>query len=124
MRWLARSALLAVALAALAYLPVWALSEAGAFGDEPISSGEYGYVLIFCAFGWPFYMWAISSVSRRGLRFRRWAIALSPIIGLPLTIGILFVNVPEILAGWIFWLSFGATVSPRPAHLAGTRPRD
>jgi len=114
--WLLRNAGLTALLAAAAYVAVLVLGEAGLFGDEPIASGDYAYVLIFCAFGWPLYMAALGVAARRARRFRRWAVALSPIVGLPLTIGILFINVPEILAGWLMWLSLGALVAPPPAR--------
>jgi hypothetical protein len=117
-RWVGRTALLTAALAALAPVPVWLLGELGVFGDEPLSLGEYGYVLIFCAFGWPLYMLAVAKLASRRRSFRPWAVALSPLVGLPLGIGLLFVNVPEILAGWLLWLSLGALVRPSPRREA------
>jgi len=117
--WLARGAGLTALLAVAAYGVVFVLDQAGLFGYE-LSLGNYGYVLFFCAFGWPIYVAVIARIGRRGRwRFRRAAIALSPVIGLPLTIGIIFVNVPEILAGWIMWLSLGALLPPPPPRRSG-----
>lgn len=98
----------------VAYLIVWPLSAAGLRGEEvePLGLGEYLYVLVFAAIAWPFYIALVAALSRRR-RFRLWAIVASPLLGVLLNVGLLFVNVPEILAGWVFYLLYGSTVRPR-----------
>ena len=104
-RWLALNAGLALALAALAYLLVGAV-------DDDIEVGDYLYALFFAALMWPFYMLLVARISKRR-RFRLIATLTAPLLGLPLTVGLLFVNVPEILAAWIFYILYGLTVRPR-----------
>ena len=110
--WLARNAALTVPAAALAYLLVWPLGEAGLV-DE-IVLGDYLFVLFFAALMWPLYMVAVAVLSRRRRhRFRRWAVGLAPMLGALLTVGLLFLNVPEILAAWLFFVLYGLVVRPR-----------
>ena len=100
---------LALALAAVAFLLVALTGLRGPEGS-PAEVGDYLFLLIFAAVMWPLYMLAVGLLSRRARRFRVWTVALSPLLGLPLTFALLLVNVPEMLAAWIFYLSFGLSV--------------
>ena len=84
------------------------------FGGDEYSGGEYFVVVLFGAFGWPFYMAAVYWASRkRG--FRRWALGLAVILALPFNIGSLFIGVPEIFAATLAYVLIGLTV-PRASR--------
>jgi hypothetical protein len=111
--WLLRATLLFPCAAFAGYAVVWLLGAAGLWGDEPINTGDYLYVVILALIAWPFYLVLIAYASRQHGDFRRAALLMAPVMGLPLIFGIFLIWVPEILAGWLFWLSYGALV-PRP----------
>lgn len=112
--WLLRAAALLPATAGAAYLVVWLLGTAGLWGEDPIDSGDYAYVLILSAIAWPVYLLLVAYASRHPADFRRGAVMMAPVMGLPLIFGIVLIWVPEILAGWLFWLSYGTLVPRRP----------
>ena len=63
-------------------------------GDE-FQPGDYVVLVVFGAFGWPFYMAAVYWASRKR-HFRRWALARRPsILALPFNVGSLFVMRPR-----------------------------
>lgn len=96
-------------LVALAFLVVALTGMRGPEGS-PAEVGDYLFLLLFAATMWPLYMLAVGLLSRRARRFRVRAVALAPLLGLPLNFALLLVNVPEMLAAWLFYLSFGLTV--------------
>ena len=112
--WLLRAALLLPCAALAGYGAVWLLGATGLWGDDTIRSGDYAYVVILSAIAWPVYLLLVAYASRQHGDFRRAALAMAPVMGLPLIFGIFLLWVPEILAGWVFWLSYGALV-PRKA---------
>ena len=114
--WLLRAAAPLPLTAAAAYVAVWLLGAAGLWGDDPIDVGDYGYVVILSAIAWPVYMLLVAYASRQPGDFRRAAVMMAPVMGLPLIFGIFLIWVPEILAGWLFWLSYGALVPRRPSR--------
>ena len=94
---------------------VWLLGAAGLWGDDPIDAGDFAYVVVLSAIAWPVYLLLVAYASRQPGDFRRGALMMAPVMGLPLLIGIFLLWVPEILAGWLFWLSYGALVPRRPS---------
>lgn len=98
-----------------AYGVVWLLGAAGLWGDDPIAAGDFAYVVVLSAIAWPVYLLLVAHGSRHPGDFRRGALMMAPVMGLPLLIGMFLLWVPEILAGWLFWLSYGALVPRRPA---------
>lgn len=116
--WLLRAAVLLALTAGAAYILVWLLGAAGLWGDDPIRSGDYAYVVVLSALAWPVYLLLVSYASRDPADFRRGALMMAPVMGLPMLFGIFLIWVPEILAGWLFWLSYGALVPRRPSRRA------
>ena len=105
--WLVGNAFLSLLWAILSYVVVRLV-----VGDE-FQAGDYLVVVVFGAFGWPFYMAAVHWASRKR-HFRRWALALTLILALPFNVGSLFVMVPEIFAASLAYVLIGLTV-PGPA---------
>lgn len=102
-----------VAAGVLVLLPVrlagWTQS-----GGEAIGTG---YLFSFTALpiSWPLYMAALALVARRARRPRRWAIALSPLLGGWFALLIFFaIDRPDFYAAWLLWLSYGALVALPP----------
>ena len=112
--WLLRAALLFPCAAVAGYGAVWLLGAAGLWGDDTIRSGDYAYVVILSAIAWPVYLLLVAYASSQHGDFRRATLMMAPVMGLPLIFGIVLLWVPEFLAGWVFWLSYGALVPRRP----------
>lgn len=90
------------------------LAVAGAVGAEQIDLGEYLFTLFSSAvFMWPVYLAAIAAASKRE-RFRLWAVALCPLLGLGLTVANVAITSPELLAADIAYVLTGVLVVPHP----------
>jgi hypothetical protein len=103
---------------------VAALSHAGLHTDDvgPLSVGDAVFVLIFVLVMWPFYVLALWRL-REARRFRLWALLLTPLLGLPLNVGLLTITAPATQAMWLTFLGFALTVHrpPRGAHAEAAR---
>jgi hypothetical protein len=115
-RWIGRSLglLVALAIAAAVVVLVPAKLIGWSSGDDPLGS-TYGYTLIALPLSWPLYMTVLTLVAPRVRRPRRWAIALSPLLGLWFAVLSIFaVGFPDFYAAWLLWLSYGALVPLPP----------
>ena len=93
----------------------WSVPEPDRIGDA--------YLLTFVALplSWPLYMTALAFATRRVRRPRRWAIALSPLLGAWFALLLFFIaDQPGFYAAWLLWLSYGALV-PLPPGAHGRR---
>ena len=107
--WIAKCAALSLLWVVACFLLVLPFA-----GDE-YSGGEYFVVVLFGAFAWPFYLWAVHWASRyTGRAFRLRALGLAVILALPFNIGSLFVGVPEIFAATLAYLLIGLTIPRAP----------
>jgi hypothetical protein len=107
--WLVGNAFLSLLWAILSYVGVRLV-----VGDE-FQAGDYLVVVVFGAFGWPFYMAAVRWASRyEGRRFRVCAVVLTVILALPFNVGSLFIMVPEIFAATLAYLVIGFTIPRAP----------
>lgn len=115
--WIARSLGLLIALMIVAGVVVLVPAElAGWTVPEPDRIGD-AYLVTFVALplSWPLYMAALALVARRVRRPRRWAIALSPLLGAWFALLLFFVvDQPGFYAAWLLWLSYGALVPLPP----------
>jgi len=79
-------------------------------GGEPIGTG-YLVSLTALPISWPLYMTALALVGRRARNPRRWAVALSPLLGAWFALLIFVaIDLPDFYAAWLLWLSYGALV--------------
>lgn len=103
--------MLAVAVVVLlpAKLAGWSAPEPDRIGDS------YLYSLTALPLSWPLYTAALVVLVRRVRRPRRWAIALSPLLGAWYAFLLIFVaDQPGFYAAWLLWLSYGALVPLPP----------
>ena len=119
--WIARSlALLVVLMIAAAVVVLVPAKLAGWGAPPPDHSGDaYLLSLVVLPLTWPLYLVVLALVARRARRPRRWAIALSPLLGAWFAILLVFiVDQPSFWAAWLLWLSYGALVPLPPAKRA------
>lgn len=130
LQWIGRCLVLLVGLiigvAVVVLLPAklvgWSVPEPDRIGDA------YLYSLTALPLSWPLYMTALAAIARRVRRPRRWAIALSPLLGAWFAFLLIFVaDTPDFYAAWLLWLSYGALVPlppdrPRPGGRRSTAP--
>jgi hypothetical protein len=116
-RWIGRSLVLLVALMIVAGVAVLVPAElAGWTVSGPDRIGD-AYLLTFVALplSWPLYMAALAFATRRVRRPRRWAIALSPLLGGWFALLLFFIlDEPSFYAAWLLWLSYGVLVPLPP----------
>lgn len=128
LRWIGRCLGLLVGLvigAAVVVLLPARLAGWGVPGPDRIGDA-YLYSLIALPLSWPSYMAALAVVARRVRRPRRWAIALSPLLGAWFALLLIFAaDTPDFYAAWLLWLSYGALVPlpPAPGDRAAAQAR-
>lgn len=117
LRWAARGlGLLVMLVAAAGVIVIMPARLAGwtESGGEAIGTG-YLYSLVALPISWPLYMTVLALVARRARHPRRWAIALSPLLGAWFALLIFVViDLPDFYAAWLLWLSYGALVPLPP----------
>jgi Na+-driven multidrug efflux pump len=112
LRWLAASlglllglfgAVLLVVLAVDA-LTGWSGGEAG-----EVAAG-YLYLLLYLPFTWPLHLAVVALAARRAHHPRRWALASSPLLGLPLALVLPAVTSPPVAGWWLLFVAYGVLV--------------
>lgn len=87
-------------------------------GADALSVGDHlGLTVIFGGLALPFYLALVASISR-ARRFRLWALAASPLLGLPVWPVFLLITDPTGQSVVASYLLFGALVRPLPQAVA------